>query len=306
MELKTIYKLTFPLLTCFSTLLHAGKFEQKNLATIVEEKSDICGPNSQYTKLTGLDCNIKKVRFETQHYSIQEPDDKYPFYGTLAYSGFEADNFEHLQNYGFVQRIRGCTYEVSKNADGTFKKRIAESIMHLGKKRIYVFPDWSADATTTDPLYYGPSEEDSHLEGGRLSLHRWTPKLGVTDKKKTKDLYEILRLPESKKQQLTPAVFVTDTPSMAYQTDTSSNVFQNVSLEFEICLYKLEDIPLKISDESKLEAVPLICHQWNSQYEFNFEKNKYEYLPQKSLDPFCASQIPKHPADVFKEEMENK
>ena len=151
----------------------------------VLEKSEVCNQDSEYFKKTGIECAIKKVRFETQNYSIQDAEDPAPYYGTLGYFGFETKNWPDITKYGFVQSLRGCTYETKKNADGSISKRIGESIMHLDKKRILVFPDWSIDATTKDPLYYGPTEEDSHLNGGRLALYRWTPKLGIIDSKKT-------------------------------------------------------------------------------------------------------------------------
>ena len=203
--------------------------------------------------------------------------------------------------------IRGCTYDTSMDDNGIIQKRIGESIMHLGKKRILVFPDWSVDATTTDPLYYGPTPDDSKLPGGRLALYRWTPKLGVIDNKKTKDLYEILRLPESKRKGISPSVFAVDSPSMAYtKISGDEKTFQNVSLEFEMCLYNLADIPLVIDSDAPMAGIPISCFKWNSQYEYNFDLKKFENKPSKGLDPFCASQEPLNPAEVFKREMEEK
>ena len=277
----------------------------KIISKRVVEKTDICDQTSQYTKLTGKDCNVKKVRFETQNYSVKDKEDPSPFYGTLAYMGFETKSWEDVTKYAFVQRIRGCTYEIQKNEDGTTSKRIGESIMHLGKKRIYVFPEWSNDATTKDPLYYGPTEEDAHLPGGRVSLYRWTPKLGIIDSKRTKDLYEMLQLPEDKRKASAPAVFVTDTPSMAY-VKGEGDVFQNVSLEFQICLYNIKDIPETVENEDRIKATPIVCHDWNSQYEYDFKKRDFAILPKKGLDPFCASQVPRNPAEVFEEEMMKK
>lgn len=143
---------------------------------------------------------------------------------------------EYFRATGDKCGIKKVRFETKKNADGTISKRIGESIMHLDKKRILVFPEWSIDATTKDPLYYGPTEEDSHLTGGRLALYRWTPKLGVIDSNKTKDLYEILNLKDSKRKKLSPSVFVTDSPSMAYAKDVAADDYQNVSRNL-ICAF---------------------------------------------------------------------
>lgn len=278
----------------------------RTITRIIKEDGAVCGKNSAYTKATGENCSVKKVRFESQNYSIKDPEDVLPFYGTLGYFGFETNSWADITKYGFVQRIRGCTYHAKKNADGSVSKRIGESIMHLDVKRIYVFPEWSNDATTTDPLYYGPTEEDAHLNGGRVSLYRWTPQLGVINSKKTKDLYEMLQMPASKRKKLSPSVFVTDSPSMAYMISEADQTFQNVSLEFRICLYKLKDIPLAVDSEAPIDATPIVCHNWNSQFEYNFEKNKYEHKPKKGLDSFCATQEPLNPAEVFRREQEAK
>ncbi len=281
-----------------------GAQEIKIISKTLKEDSKVCDQNSDYFKKTGEECAVKKVRFESQNYSIQDKDDPAPYYGTIGYFGFEAKSWNDITKYGFVQMIRGCTYETSKEADGSIKKRIGETIMHLGKKRILVFPDWSVDATTTDPLYYGPLEEDSNLPGGRVALYRWTPKLGVVDNKKTKDLYQMLRLPEAKRQAVSPSVFTTDTPSMAYtRSHGDEKVFQNASLEFEMCLYNLADIPLAIDSDAPMTGVPISCFTWNSQFEYNFDAKKFEHKPTKGLDPFCASQEPINPAEVFKREM---
>lgn len=302
-NLQTIAALS--MLITFSAYA-GGKQDVKVILKDVKEDSKVCDKNSDYFKKTGQECAIKKVRFETQNYSIQDAEDPSPYYGTLGYFGFEAKSWGDVTKFGFVQSLRGCTYETKKNADGSISKRIGESIMHLNKKRILVFPDWSIDATTKDPLYYGPSEEDSHLSGGRLALYRWTPRLGVIDTNKTKDLYEILNLKEQKRLKLSPSVFVTDTPSMAYTKDADAQEYQNISMEFDICLYNLKDIPLLIENDNAMTGIPIACYKWNSQFAYNYDKQKFENLPSKGLDPFCASQIPENPADIFKREQETK
>jgi hypothetical protein len=296
----------FGVLALAITSLNTQASVIKDIETIIKEHVNVCDKNSDYFKATGTECNIKKVRFETHAYSNYDEGDVVPFHGTLAYSGFEANSWADVTKYGFVQQIRGCSYEVKKNADGTLSKRIGETLMHLGEKRTFVFPDWSIDATTNDPLYYGPQEEDSHLPGGRVALYRWTPKLGVVDNKKTKDLYEMLKLPESKRLANSPSVFVTDSPSMAYFKDKENKVFQNVALDFNICLYNLSEIPESINSDSPMAATPIVCHKWSSQFEYNFEKQKYDYLPNKGMDSFCASQVPRNPAEVFAEERNKK
>lgn len=93
---------------------------------------------------------------------------------------------------------------------------------------------------------------------------------------------------------------------MAYARNIEDKIFQNVSLEFEICLYNLHDIPLAIHSDAPMTGVPISCFKWNSQFEYNFNTAKFDNILNKGLDPFCASQEPLNPAEIFKKEMENK
>jgi hypothetical protein len=289
------------ILSFLSTNVFAVNDVTKHIANNIFEDSNVCNQKSSYFLKTNEECAVKKVRYETVDYSIQGSEDKFPYYGTLGYFGFETNSWSDITNYGFVQEIRGCTYDTKKNEDGTIFKRIGETIMHLGKKRIFTFPDWSIDAGSTDPLYYGPLPEDSNLPGGRLALYRWTPNLKITNDKKTKDLYEILKLPANKLNSLSPSIFVKDAPSMAYFKE-GGELFQNVSLEFKICLYNLKDIPESVNSDDPINAVPISCHLWNSQFEFDFKNEKYQHLPNKGLDTFCATQAPVNPAEIYKKE----
>lgn len=278
-------------LALLSLSAQAGEFQLKNE---LKTHNDVC---------KGKDCEVTKVFFHEIAYGLQDPGDSYPYYGTIFRAGFEAKNWNDIQDYGFVQVIRGCTYEsVMKN--GKIKRRIGEVIRHYDVKQTFVFPNWTYDANTKDPLYYGPSAEDSSLPGGRLALYDWTPTIGRYDKKKMKQFTEILELPESARNKLTPRLMVTDTPSMAYFSE-GTKIYNNVALEFKMCLYRLKDIPLVIDDSVRLRD-PIICHNWDSNYEFDFKQNKFVHSDNTGQNEFCASQTPKDPLQAYQDELDEE
>lgn len=281
-------KIFFCLVFCLSAITALAGEQTK--FTIKKEFKDIC-----------KDCGIEKVFFHVVPYSESVEENKYGIHGTLLYAGFEAKSWEEAQKYGFVQYIRGCTFESIKNKDGTIGKRVGEAIYHLGKRVTFAIPDWSFDANTLDPLYYGPSEEDEGLAGGRLSLYRWTSRVGAFTKRQSKALHEILEMPAEKHKQFKPRLFVIDTPSAAYHSNTSK-AFTNIALEFRMCLYKLQDIPKEVSSETKLPE-PIFCQNWDSQIEFDFKKGKFVRTTGQGMHAFCATQIPKNPAAAYREEL---
>ena len=49
---------------------YAGADEVKIISKTLQEDSKVCGVDSEYVKKTGQECAVKKVRYETQNYSI--------------------------------------------------------------------------------------------------------------------------------------------------------------------------------------------------------------------------------------------
>lgn len=262
--------------------------------------TNIC-PNAPAAR---KNCAIKQAKFETRVFVdvLHAPDD--PILGTLFSGGFEADSWSDVPNYGFVQYIRGCTYDVTKNPDGTVTKRIGEAIRHLGKRRIFVMPTWSFDANTNDPLYYGPAPEDSGLPGGRLAHYQWEPVFGEFNQGAAKSYYEVLKLPAAARAKLVPNLFVTDGPSPASRRGPME--FRNIALEFKMCLYRMKDIPLEVQDDTPLAAKPLLCHEWDSQLEYDFVKAEYVHKPGAGLNSFCAAQEPISPLQAYRRERQAK
>ena len=249
----------------------------------------------------GKDCTLTNVFFHHQPFSLKDPSEKYPLVGSIFHAGMEAKTWQDLQEYGFVQYIRGCTFESRVGSSGKIRRRIGEVIRHFGKRQTFVFPNWTFDATSTDPLYYGPSKEDSELAGGRLALYEWHPVRGRYESNRVQ-YHNVLKRSEAQRRRMTPRLVVKDTPSPATYRP-SSKAFNNVALEFKMCVYRLKDIPLVVDHETVLHEA-IVCHEWESQFEFDFDRDRYVYSAKKGQHEFCASQVPLNPAQAFQRELE--
>lgn len=277
----------------------AASAQAKILRRDIKEFVNVCGPDSP----TKRDCNVKKVVFEVRDFAVA--DGRYPIVGTLAYSGFEANSWADAGQYGFVQTIRGCSFESKRNPDGTISRRIGKVLKHLGEWRTQSFPDWSFDANTFDPIYFGPYDPDSKLPGGRLTFYHWTNDFALMSNPsgRPRPQYgEILGLKPAAREKLRPILYVIDTPvPAAYSKATKS--FDNVALDFRICLYHLKDIPAAVKDETPLSATPIVCNDWESKVEFDFDRNEFVRPLGQGEHAFCATQQPEWPQDALLREL---
>lgn len=292
--MKLIIAIAISLLPFSSAL--AG---QKILKQDTKEFNNVCDG-----KTASSTCKVKKIFFSTQNVSLQDGGDKYPYLQTLLRAGFETETWQDAQEYGFVQYLRGCTFESQLDKSGKVVRRISEVIRHYDVKNTFVHPNWTYDANTRDPLYYGPLPEDSNLPGGRLALYRWTPKIGTYGEKQTREMASVLKLAPVKLAALTPRLFVIDTPSMAYYSDVTKE-FRNIALEFKMCLYKLKDIPLAVTSETPIPNA-IVCYDWDSQFEFNFAKKQYVHKPGSGLNAYCASQVAESPVEIWQRELKER
>lgn len=252
-----------------------------------------------------LDCKVKKVFFSSDDVAMRDPEiKKQPMMATHFRAGFETENWKDAQQYGFVQYIRGCTFTSELARNGDIVKHVTEVYRHYGKPLTYVQPKWTYDATTLDPLYYGPLPEDANRLGGRLSFYSWTPKIGNFEGGQIRDLASILKLPEAARAKIQPRLFVVDTPSPSYYSAADKR-YNNTALEFKMCLYRLKDIPLEVKNEEPIPNM-IFCYDWDSQFEMDFAQNKYVHKPGAGLNSYCATQVPENPAAAWEREVQGR
>lgn len=218
-------------------------------------------------------CDLKKVSFRKEDYKIWIIDRYH--YGTETYSKFETERPDQLENYAFVQFMRGCQFETEKMPGNRIEKRIVMAVESFDQVLRFKFPTWIIDSVDVDPVYNSSLISEY---GTRHHMYRWnrTP----NSFKKDTEEYFGLRRPENASH-----LYVKDLPGSAFKSDDNKR-YQNISLEFKTCLYKTRDIP-EVSTRNAVElgVDPLFCYEWMSTPTYNFTSRAWEFTDR--IDPFC-------------------
>lgn len=228
-------------------------------------------------------CDLKEVRLNVEKYRIWVVDGWH--YGTSAIASYETDGVDNLENYSFVQFIRGCIFDSYFfdsyfMEDGSIRKLLGHSKAQFaefdeeGKPKNYktfCFPDWVIDSIDKDPVYY------SFPGFGRFYARRWNTAPGSYDKK-TEKYYG-----EEKPDY--PLLYLKDATTSAFDMETWA---VNTSLEFKICIYKTKDIPLETTEDNINFAAPIKCFDWQNIYIYNHETREFEMKFER--DPFCLEE----------------
>ena len=211
-------------------------------------------------------CDLKKFWIETSSYKVRI-DNSYS-YGTALKAGYETSSLDALEKYALVQFIRGCHFESIKNPDDSISKVFSQVKQQFNKWVPFVFYDWVIDSVDEDPIYN--SDEDL----GRYYFYRWNDNGSKTF--------------FGEKKPETPALYVVDHPGTAYVSDYyGASSAYNLSEEFKMCIYKIEDIPVKTTQDNVEFAKPIHCFYWNSSFIYNQDTKQFE--SKDELDPFCRN-----------------
>jgi hypothetical protein len=163
-----------------------------------------------------------------------------------------------LEKYAIVQFIKGCVFHSSKNGQGKIDRNVSDSVASFGENIPLCFPGWVIDSHDTDPAY------NSDPQYGRFYLLRWN-KPGSYDHR-TQKYY-------GAEKPMIPLVYMTDYPSGAFVTRTG---VKNAALEFNTCIYKASDIPVKTRRDNINFATPIICFEWQNVYVYDFDQGRFQ------------------------------
>lgn len=89
-------------------------------------------------------CNLKWVSITVKNWEINI--DGEPSYGTTMTLEYETSSVKDLENYGFVQFIRGCVFDSEKSNTGIIEKHYAYAKEQFGGVKTFVFPNWVIDS----------------------------------------------------------------------------------------------------------------------------------------------------------------
>lgn len=196
-----------------------------------------------------------------------------PSFSTDARFVYRTNRVDEVKDYGIVQWIRGCQY--SSTFDGKNVHKIINISRHYFSSMIdFKHAKWSIDSDNDDPVY-------ANWKDDRHGLLRWNNNPASLDPGTATYVFNA--------EPPHPKVFATDLPG-SFTTSINGNgklEAKNSSLEFETCLFKMEDLPLTSNPDgsgiNKSDAVS--CLKWESKFVYDFQKKNYKM--DGPIDPFC-------------------
>lgn len=250
--MKTAVCLSLLLLFSFLAEISYGHFTGKgHVHTLSESRQVFLNSDCLSTD----SCDLKRFTLVT---SVQETwfsdDPHHPTFGNSAIFEYETDSVAALENYAIVQFKRGCVFYSSRDGNGRIKRELGDIVLSFGEQVSFCFPRWVIDSQDEDPAY------NSDPDRGRFHFLRWNGR-GSHDHR-TQKYYG------AEKPQI-PILYMADYPSGAFVTATGA---KNVALEFNTCIFKAEDVPVRTRRDDLTFATPLACFEWQNVYVYDFDK----------------------------------
>jgi len=218
-------------------------------------------------------CEIEGMRISVQA-SLS------PQFGmTTMVADMKARKPEFLKNYAFVQYIRGCVFESSKN--GPIRLAARE---YLGQSGLpFQHKTWQVDSSQRDPIYW------STRNPGFDPIRGFTIPRNANYMVSDPSINEEDRWGGKESNVLDNRLYVKDMPTGGSTSTSSTGVKAvNSSLEFKICLYKIENIPTTVDSSTGMLPDPVACLEWNAHYIYNFPLRRFATI--SSVHPYCLNQ----------------
>jgi hypothetical protein len=198
-------------------------------------------------------------------------DSDYEMFYAKLYAWYETEHPAHVEDFGFVQYIRGCVYSSERHADGRITTHFNVTHQNLGERALFLHPDWVVDTPFVDPLF------DSNPQYPlRHYFMEWSK--SPEQFPKGRGLFYGDNPPKR------PRLAVSTLPMpLAHAQGLHEDFATNHSLEYRMCLYRTKDIPTR-SDGTIIPGA-LGCFDWSSSYVYNHDAKKYE--SPKGMNPLC-------------------
>lgn len=180
---------------------------------------------------------------------------------STLYAWYETVDLGRLEDFAFVQYVRGCVYSSQKNKDGDVSVHYNITHANLGERKLFIHTDWVVDSPKSDPMYdSNPAYPLRHyfLEWNKTPLQ--FPRSHGLNFGDTKPKL--------------PRLFILSSPSMSAYIVTNQNEFAtNHSLEYRTCLYRTSEIPE--SSDGKIIPGALGCFEWNSSNIYDHTRRRF-------------------------------
>ncbi len=210
-------------------------------------------------------CSLKQIHYSVENYRILIHRDYN--YGTRLFASYRTDSVNTLEDFVFVQFIKGCMY-LTRLEDGKVVPGFSIARYYFNEIVQFKTADSSIDSIDLDPAYNSIPELNRHY------AYRWNMIRGSFDENSEK-YYGVER-------PVFPELYISDRVGQAFYYDSLA---KNVSLKFKVCLYKAGNVPFKAKPEDVQFAEPIHCYDWSSSFVYNHKKMKFERP--KEISPFC-------------------
>ncbi len=204
-------------------------------------------------------CDLEEFGFWVKHFQrkVKKMYTEEPEEGSMIYAWYKTASTATLENYIFVQQVRGCSWNVmyyEGKAEANFL-----DIEHNGKVEAFCFPEWEIDMVGKDPSY--TSEPNDSLS--RHFYAQWTERPYDFPTRATK-LY-------GEEKPTFPLLGMVDSPTRAYVRKWGNGrvLAHNTALEFHTCLYRKEDVPATLDPIKDIVGVPIGCFDWKSMHVYD-------------------------------------
>lgn len=207
-------------------------------------------------------CDLLQVRYKAEDYEIWVGDSM--SYGTRLFAHYVTDSVEALENYAFVQFIKGCRFYSSANGE-IF---LGMTDMNFGKMTTVDYKNWTIESIDTDPIYFSTSKS-------RHFSYKWNSVQGSVDRNTEK--YYGIEKPHY------PELYITDIPGPAFYMNKNA---KNTPLAFKTCLYKTVDVPRETTPDDINFAEPLYCFYWYSSWIYDHDAERF--ANPYNISPACS------------------
>lgn len=220
------------------------------------------------------DCEVKSMKL----YVEKNNSVRYKLAYNQMAAEIETTKPEHLAKYAFVQYIKGCYVQISNLGEIRMGSR-----EFWGRKGApFLHKTFELDsASDKDPIYWSNNNAGyDYIRGFEIPRNSYY----VNDNPVLTESYgsfagKIKNLKSNK-------IYASDMPSPSSWQEENGIITANTSsLEFQICLHKIADVPVTVEKPATIIPDPIVCMDWSSNYQFNFRKKTWE--EKTALHPAC-------------------
>ena len=272
--------------------------------------SAFAGTNMRQTKLISKSfaaspdgkCGLKRFSLETYDLTMKDAPTE-AFRSSSAIFVTETTAPECIRDYAVVQFIKGCVYEINYDvkAGKEIERYFGVVRDHRGQQITFNHPDWAVDSNEMDPLY------GAHSDGTNPNIDRLRFQLVPKGKFKLKsDRASLLadfqfldsyttKIALKDYHQPTSILFTGDSPEMGsyLENDGKTADIHNTSLEFQTCIYHIQDIPTRgdpaFPGTPEAKGGPITCISWQDKNTFDPSTKTFSTKAFPGIDPFCAT-----------------